>query len=289
MKNNYFECNCYKLIELDNNRIPPVFNNIDATYVVHLENNGRLQSVINQLTEYKLTNITYILYQKGYRKCKKNLYRQTIDKDITHCNMTIFKHALNKGYNNIIVLEDDFIINSKIKDENIVNDVSQFIKKKEEINENFVYYLGGIPIISIPISINHYKPWFIAGTHGAVFSNKSMKYILKNYKVYADTDEMWDLHLSSDSNIKKYHYKYPLVYQLFPITDNQSQWNISNCKIVNNIMISTFKLLIKLINIDKECEPGFTIIYTFSILSFYVILFISFFILFKLIKKFNIK
>ena len=44
---------------------------IGATYIIHLENNGRLDHIMNQLTEYHSTNIVYILYNKGYKLCNK--------------------------------------------------------------------------------------------------------------------------------------------------------------------------------------------------------------------------
>ena len=43
-------------------------NSIDATYIIHLENNGRLDHIMNQLTEYHPTNNVYILFNRLYIK-----------------------------------------------------------------------------------------------------------------------------------------------------------------------------------------------------------------------------
>lgn len=285
MNNNYFTSDCYKLLELvhDSDSEPLFDNFVDATYVIHLQGNGRYESVIRQLKEYKFTKYMYILSDKGHRKCKKNLYIQNIDKDIIHCNMTVFRHAIQKGYNNILILEDDFIVNKIIRNKDIIEDICSFVKMKEKENETFIYYPGGIPILSIPTdyNFNHYKPYFIAGTHCAIFSNKTMRYILDNYLTYAKSYTLWDLHLSSDNKINKYHYKSPLCYQIFPVTDNQIQWRMVSNPFLNKIIIKIYIFLIHLINIHKEPEPGFTIIYSFSILLFYFIIFVLIILLHK--------
>ena len=45
---------------------------IDATFIIHLENNSRYNNIMNGLEKYKPTKIIYILYNKGYKNCKKN-------------------------------------------------------------------------------------------------------------------------------------------------------------------------------------------------------------------------
>jgi len=44
---------CYKLNKISNKNY--LFKNIEAIYVIHLEGNGRLNSVVKQLKHYKLT------------------------------------------------------------------------------------------------------------------------------------------------------------------------------------------------------------------------------------------
>lgn len=52
-------------------------DSVDATYILHLEDNGRLESIKKQLNQCHPTNIVYIVFDKGYKKCKNNLKRIT--------------------------------------------------------------------------------------------------------------------------------------------------------------------------------------------------------------------
>jgi outer membrane lipoprotein-sorting protein len=66
MNNLNLKLNCYTFVEYNFNE--GLFDKtIDATYIIHLENNGRFESVIKQLEEYKPTKKVYILYNKGYK------------------------------------------------------------------------------------------------------------------------------------------------------------------------------------------------------------------------------
>jgi hypothetical protein len=77
---------------------------IDATYVIHLEGNGRHESVINQLNKYHLTNEVYILYNKGFNKCKKTDNIVYPAYDLIDAFFQIFKHANENNYENILIL-----------------------------------------------------------------------------------------------------------------------------------------------------------------------------------------
>ena len=46
-------------------------NSIDATYIIHLKDNGRLEHIQEQLKLYQPTKIVYIAYNKGFKKCEK--------------------------------------------------------------------------------------------------------------------------------------------------------------------------------------------------------------------------
>ena len=61
------DSSCYRFEKLvfDSNS---ALLDIDATYVLHLENNGRIDSVKAQLNEFQPTKEVFILYNKGYKK-----------------------------------------------------------------------------------------------------------------------------------------------------------------------------------------------------------------------------
>ena len=56
------KCYTYKKL-ISNNGL--YNNSIDATYVIHLENNGRYDTILKQLNNTIPTKIVYILFNKG--------------------------------------------------------------------------------------------------------------------------------------------------------------------------------------------------------------------------------
>ena len=54
--------NCYHLEEYTYNNA--IFKNVDATYIIHLEGNGRLELILQQLQKYHTTRTVYILFNK---------------------------------------------------------------------------------------------------------------------------------------------------------------------------------------------------------------------------------
>ena len=100
-------------------------NSVDATYIIHLENNGRYNHIQEQLSEYHPTNIVYILFNKGYKKSKKKSFINNPPLDLVDSFLEIFKHAEINNYNNILILEDDFIFSEKIKDTENINNVNK--------------------------------------------------------------------------------------------------------------------------------------------------------------------
>lgn len=281
--------NCYKFVEYNFDR--GLFDDsIDATYIIHLENNGRINQVIEQIYKYKPTKKIYILYNKGYKKCNKKLYKNVPDKDLVDCNLTIFNHSKILNYNNILILEDDFIFSNKITNKEILQDLNNFFI--QHINKKFIYYIGSSPNYSIPYKINHYKAIFIAMTHCNVYSKNTREYLLNKENNIIKSLDQWDIYLNNNSNIDKYHYKYPLCYQLLTETENSKYWKISNNKLINSVITGFGKLYLKIVKLNKQPEPGFTILYTISIISFYLFLFFMIYIIYKYIqlrrKKVNV-
>jgi hypothetical protein len=137
----------------------PLINSIDATYVLHLENNGRIDSIKKELREFYPSKNTFILYNKGYKKCKKRLPGNETRYDIVDANLRIFKDAKEKGFKNILILEDDFFFNKEIRDHCL--NVENFISS----HNDFAYYLGNVPAIIFPYSWNHYRATFVMGSN----------------------------------------------------------------------------------------------------------------------------
>ena len=179
---------------------------IDATYVVHLEGNGRYDSVMKQLNEYHLTNDVYILHNKGYKKCDKTNNIVYPADDLIDAFFQIFKHANEKKYENVLILEDDFIFTNDVKNATHINNINNFLIKRTD--ESFIYYMGCLPYLSLPIldGNNTYFPIISSGT---------------------------------------YMYGQPLCYQLCSDTENRKTWgNESTIKqFVGNVAIKLITLV----------------------------------------------
>jgi hypothetical protein len=267
------ECYTYKKI-LYNNSLFDI-NSINATYIIHLENNKRLNHIYEQLNTYHLSKINYIVFNKGYKNCKKSNYVNNTVYDLVDANLDIFHHAKINNYDNILILEDDFIYNPDIKLTFHIKNISKFLLKK---NTEFAYFLGTLPIIMIPYDKYHY---FLKsmGTHSIIFSKKIREKILQvNQEKMID----WDLFINIYN--KKFTYYKPLCYQLFTNTENSQNWGIT-VKLFNNSFLQNItdkvvragvyliKYLFKFLNLDITPEPGFTYFYFFGKFLFFFIIF----------------
>lgn len=256
---------CYRL---EQHEFSDGMLNLDATYIIHLEGNGREQHINNQLEEYHPTNLVYILYNKGYKKCNKSLHLNEPQIDLIDAFLYIFKDAINKNYKNILILEDDFIFNDKIKDKKAQTNVMEFIKKKE--NEPMIYMLGCLPFIQRPYDKHTNVLSCGIGTHACIYSQPLMEQVLQENKTEF-TD--WDYY--THSKFTRYIYHEPLCYQLFPETENQQNWeSFFGLKYV-------LLYLIKFLQLDKKPEPGYTFFYnTSKLLYALMVVFIVIFVLF---------
>ena len=246
---------------------------IDATYIIHLENNGRYEHIMEQLSEYHPSNIVYILFNKGYKKSKKKSFINKSPLDLVDAFLEIFKHANEQNYNNILILEDDFIFSKKIKQINHINNINMTIKKLG--NDDFIYILGCIPIIKIPYDCNNYNALTFGGTHSIIYSKQHRINILNiNQADIHDWDMIHAIRFGNMINFKQIMYYKPLCYQLFTDTENSKNWNLY----IKDICMFYAKLL----NVHKQVEPGFSNSYLISkILS--IVLFM--FIISRIIKK----
>lgn len=246
-----------------------LFNkHIDATYILHLENNGRINDILNQLNNYHPTNIVYILFNKGFKKCEKKKYITNTLYDIVDANLEIFKHAYNNNYNNILILEDDFIFDYKIFNKTDINNINNFIQKKN--NEEFLYHFGCIPILYLPYDDYNNLLYFGIGTHCTVFSKSFRNNFLKK-DVSKISD--WDMYLNLNS--KRYFYHKPLCYQPFIETENSKNYP-------SNFGITYLALKFsKKIKLDTEPIEGHEKMYILSkILSIFILFIIIFFLLY---------
>jgi hypothetical protein len=212
---------------------------IDATYIIHLEGNGKYESIIEQLNKFPISKKVYIVLNKGYKKCKKKPAITKPPLDIIDAYLEVFDHAKEK--NNILILEDDFMFDDKILEPFHQNNINHFIKEKTKINSEFFYYIGILPFILLPYDYYNYINIISSGTHSVIYSKKFREKIIKN-KI-----DDWDANLKLYTG---YVYYTPLCYQLFPNTDNSKHWGDHDYILY---VIALFgKYIIKLAGLDKS-------------------------------------
>jgi len=238
-------------------------NCVDATYIIHLEGNGRLSNIRKQLDTYTPTKSTYILYNRGYKECEKGLHENSPAVDLVDAYITIFNHAKTRAYKNVLILEDDFIFDEKIKNREICNSIGDFINVKTR--EEYIYLLGCLPMVQIPHYSDHRISLIKAGTHACIYSSAFQQKILETDQT---TIGDWDVY--TNMNTIQYMYYFPLCYQLFPETENQQRW------FYVPIFTELFAFLRWNLQLDTRVEPGYVFFYHFF--SYLYLLFFCIFI-----------
>ena len=265
-----------------------MFENIDVTYIITLIGSKRIKNVKKQLKKYNLTKNIIIVYNYGYKKTKKKLYLDNNVKevnhpalDLVHANYYIFKHSIKNKFNNILVLEDDFIISNKIYKaiKHIDNEIESY-KNKE-----LVLKLGCIPYYSVKKNKKFNYILASSGTHAMIYNKKCINNIYNNKTLKNDID--CDLTSNYFNNIITFNK--PLIYQTFPETENQKNWGTSNDNIIVNYVNSFFaQYVIKNIfiyhNLHIKEEPGTTHFYIYG--NYYTLIFL--FLIFLIIYYFII-
>ena len=249
---------------------------LDATYIIHLEGNGRYEDILKQLHLNQPTKIVYIVFNKGYTKCQKDENIVLPAHDLVDAFLQIFKDAKYKNYNNILILEDDFIFSEKIKNVSTRTNICTFLNSHK--NEDFQYLLGCMPLIKMPYTFdgNHFMSIVSLGTHACVYSKTNRETLLKKDQL---TISDWDIY--NCFNSRRYTYCQPICYQLFPDTESSDNWGKSNYLLYLSGLVA--KKIFKIFKLDTQVEPGYTFFYLFSKIFFFVILFIVLFIVFLII------
>jgi hypothetical protein len=242
---------CYRFAKKEFQEGGLLDNCVDATYIIHLESDTeRMDQVIQQLDIFHPTKIVYIVYNKGFSACEKGLHENTPPIDLVDAFLTVFKDAREKGYNNILVLEDDFIFDDSIRDPIIRENIFDFLQK--HCNESFIYVLGCLPMIQLPYSYKHRIALCKAGTHAVIYPPLFREEVLS---IDQTTIIDWDVY--TNVYCRQYMYNQPLCYQLFPATDNQKHWfHVPGFSEMFAYSRSTLQL-------DKSVEPGYSFFYGF--------------------------
>jgi hypothetical protein len=248
------KCYTFKRLEAVEGLFDP---SVDATYVITLESNGRYERVIEQLKKYHPTRILYIVTNKGYKRCKKNLHKDMPAYDLTDAFINVFLHANEQSYKNVLVLEDDFIFSDRVFDPQILSTVNGFLSARTDTN--FIYLLGCLPQFMIPYDSSHYIPVQSGGTHAVVYSRQFRDKAIRDYTTTIIED--WDIYCKAIYT--RYTYHEPLAYQLFPMTENSKTWYASE------FLVNLSFYYIRFFRLDIDVEPGYSIFYATSKALYY--------------------
>ena len=204
----------------------------------------RHKNIKAQLSKIIPTSKIIVVYNKGYKKCKKmgNCGEISISyEDLTHAVMHIF--SISEDYNRILILEDDFIFRDHIlKGE--VSDINTFLLQKKPM----IYSLGCINLIQNPFFGKHIRLHAFATMHAVIYSKECRKKLqLSNQdcKKLQDIDSLTCFNLS---NVYTYHRL--LSVQTFPETENKKNWSTYSpliCSIGNVLLTAIISGLIDLL------------------------------------------
>tara|TARA_B110000037_G_C17088280_1_gene492896 strand:- start:267 stop:1082 length:816 start_codon:yes stop_codon:yes gene_type:complete len=261
---------CYKFKEITSKY--GIFDKgVDATYILTMKKNGNYKNIEKQLRFTKPTKKIFLVINESFKTCSKQLKKNTSTYDIVHSYIEIFKNAKKMNFQNILILEDDFIFEKEIsflKNTTHINNFCIENKKKD-----FILSLGSIPYIILPKNEFFYKALISTGSHSMIYSRS---FIEKTLQKNMTNIEDWDYY--TNTTLNRYIYYIPLCTQVFNETENQKNWN-------SFFGLKRFALfLFKLNNLDKTPQPGFDNFYFYSKIISIILFIICMYIIYKIIK-----
>ena len=265
-------------------------NIIDMVYILTMESSkSRHIHIQNQLSKFPLCQHIKIIYNKGFTKCSKKICSMTTCKliqtsyqDITHVNEYIYQDILKNKYNNILVLEDDFIISPQITNKDVISDLEDIVKYYKE--EKLLLRLGCLPIVSYNMTgSSQYGNLVLGlGAHALLYNRNSVNEIVRKVRKSEDFDV--NLNISFIGN-QLYYKKKSLISQLFPVTENRRNWGKSYGYVIEKYFQFLMFRCISLLKLDKTVEPGYTVMYKYHNYLFSILFIFHVYLLFIIIKK----
>ncbi len=256
---------------------------VDACYIIHLIGSPRLRNVYKQTYELPLCKNTMICHNKGFKKCRKDLKVQRSPHDLLNCYKYILANALREKYQQIIILEDDFIYENALFNPFYQKNIIKFLNKNNCKNRDFIFSLGGLPTCQSLYVTNPYftNLYLSCGTHALLYSNKAIENVYKNMKSMNDIDEFTSTHYF----YKRYGHIIPLITQTFPETENTKSWGSHySINYKNNNYEFNFYQIVKYFFYMFKLHKSTKHYNTVSLLSLLLFYLVVCYIIYKIIK-----
>ena len=252
-----------------------LFDNVDATYVLIMENSKYENNVKTQLQQYKPTYNVHIQYNKGFKKydkyyCNNKKKVSKTYQDLAHAYINAFKDAKKNGYKHVLVLEEDFIFSSEFNSNKHIKSVNQFLPVMRR--NKYMLSLGCVPIITIKHTTEIRKCILTLGTHAIIYPDSLYNDIIQDCNSIEDID----VYLNTK---KKYMLCKPLVYQIYNDTENRENWGEQFGYIIKVINTFVSSIILSLFELDIKEEPGTSTLYKYNIYMYDFIFPLLFFIL----------
>lgn len=263
-------CYTYKQYDTKQGSLDP---SIDCTYVLVMENSPRMEQIYEQLIQAGLTSTIIFQVNKGFKNCKKEgLRAPKPNYDLEHANKAAFRHALERGYKRVLVVEDDCEFDDRVRDPEVIDDINTFLIQKDPC----IYNMGPVITFCSPIGIlmrkKHRLMLHMTHTHAIIYNEECMKKLIHRNFWAGHADMELNRHLS------KYTYHKPLAYQKIDLnTENMKDgWGPGWQKFAD-------WTLVKPTGIDKKVQPGYDRI---RMMCDFIILVLVLFILIKVFGRF---
>jgi len=232
---------------------------VDVTYILYLEGSPRYDDINKQLDKFHPTDKVFIVHNQGFKKCDKKLIEYNPTNDLIDAYIYALNHAKENNYENILILEDDFIFDEKIKESKHIEIIKNFSIGNK--NRNVTYLLGCIPYIQIPLG-GYSRVLKSIGTHAVIYNKNTINKLLDNKDKLRD----WDIDISIYST--KYMHYIPLCYQLITETENYNIW-CDKKKGFRKYRCNSVKSVYKTLNLDKSVK-SYMFFYNASKILFFI-------------------
>jgi hypothetical protein len=282
-KNRYIQNkHCYDF-QLRDFYTPGLFDDfVDMTYIItshdNLERNKKVELELQKLIP---TRKIYFVYNSTYKTCNKILSQQIPPYDLKDANLNIIHHSLENGFNNILILENDFfysdfLLNNTNKEE-IVREIKDFFNDLSISEKPFAYNLGPNIVLCYPNFFskhnNTHKLITGAGNQAVIYNKKIQFAIINEHKniltqYITDIDKNIDIYINFNFDV--YFYKTPLIIQKWGDTENSNYWS------ENKPYNAMLKNINKLLGMDTNPELGLSIKYNIAFFINYLFMFLIF-------------